>query len=51
MSELVAVVLAAGLGKRMKSAAPKVLHPIAGRPLVHYRVAAALDTGADRLCL
>mgnify|MGYP001339520439 CR=1 FL=1 len=47
MSQLVAVVLAAGLGKRMKSASPKVLHPIAGRPLVHYPVAAALLSGAD----
>jgi len=46
MSDLVAVVLAAGLGKRMKSSAPKVLHSIAGRPLVHYPVSAAIETGA-----
>jgi bifunctional UDP-N-acetylglucosamine pyrophosphorylase / glucosamine-1-phosphate N-acetyltransferase len=42
-----AVVLAAGQGTRMKSALPKVLHPIAGRPLVHYVVRAALAAGAD----
>lgn len=30
------VVLAAGLGKRMRSALPKVLHPIAGRPLLFH---------------
>jgi bifunctional UDP-N-acetylglucosamine pyrophosphorylase / glucosamine-1-phosphate N-acetyltransferase len=31
---IIAVVLAAGKGKRMKSDLPKVLHPIAGRPLI-----------------
>lgn len=30
------VVLAAGLGKRMKSDLPKVLHPILGRPMIFY---------------
>lgn len=37
-----AVVLAAGQGTRMKSALPKVLHPLAGRPMVGW-VLAALD--------
>ena len=31
---LAAVVLAAGQGKRMRSSRAKVLHPVAGRPLV-----------------
>ena len=31
-----AVVLAAGLGTRMKSAHPKVLHPLCGRPMLAY---------------
>ncbi|RMD83217.1 MAG: UDP-N-acetylglucosamine diphosphorylase/glucosamine-1-phosphate N-acetyltransferase [Candidatus Dadabacteria bacterium] len=31
---LAAVVLAAGEGKRMKSAVPKVLHPVAGKPMI-----------------
>jgi bifunctional UDP-N-acetylglucosamine pyrophosphorylase/glucosamine-1-phosphate N-acetyltransferase len=48
MSQLTAIVLAAGQGKRMKSALPKVLHPIAGRPLLHFSVAAALQAGAER---
>jgi len=48
MSRLTAVVLAAGLGTRMKSALPKVLHPIAGRPLLHYAVRAAFDAGVER---
>ena len=33
---IIAVILAAGKGKRMKSDLPKVLHPIAGRPLITY---------------
>ena len=41
-----AIVLAAGQGTRMKSSLPKVLHPLAGRPMVHYVVQAALDAGA-----
>ena len=39
------IVLAAGEGSRMRSAMPKVLHPVAGRPLVEHavRAAAGLD--------
>src|SRR5262249_55630804 len=33
----------------MKSATPKVLHAIAGRPMIHYPVRAALEAGADRV--
>ena len=33
-SETHVVVLAAGQGTRMKSSLPKVLHPIAGRPMI-----------------
>ena len=40
-SPLNVVVLAAGQGKRMHSALPKVLHPLAGRPVVSYVIAAA----------
>ena len=35
------VVMAAGLGKRMRSARPKVLHPIAGRPMLAHVLDAA----------
>jgi bifunctional UDP-N-acetylglucosamine pyrophosphorylase/glucosamine-1-phosphate N-acetyltransferase len=42
----VGIVLAAGQGTRMKSATPKVLHAIAGRPLVAWAVGAALEAGA-----
>ena len=45
-----AIILGAGEGKRMKSDRPKVLHEIAGRPLVSWVVRTALDAGASR-CL
>ncbi|HKQ67860.1 MAG TPA: NTP transferase domain-containing protein, partial [Polyangiaceae bacterium] len=47
MLKLAAIILAAGQGTRMKSATPKMLHPLAGRPLIHYSVRAALDAGAS----
>lgn len=49
MSELVALVLAAGASRRMKSPLSKVLHLVAGRPLLHYPVAAARAAGASRV--
>ena len=38
-----AVILAAGLGTRMKSALPKALHPIAGRPMLSHLLASAAE--------
>ncbi len=46
-SDACAIVLAAGLGKRMKSAIPKVLHEVAGKPMVYWAIRKALDAGAD----
>jgi bifunctional UDP-N-acetylglucosamine pyrophosphorylase / glucosamine-1-phosphate N-acetyltransferase len=43
------VVLAAGEGTRMKSAIPKVLHPVGGRSLIHHAVAAAAVLVPDHL--
>jgi len=42
-----AVVLAAGLGTRMKSRVPKVLHPLAGRPMLAHLLAAISPLGLD----
>ena len=39
--KITAVILAAGQGTRMRSALPKVLHPLLGRPLVLYSLEAA----------
>jgi bifunctional UDP-N-acetylglucosamine pyrophosphorylase/glucosamine-1-phosphate N-acetyltransferase len=39
MMQATAVILAAGLGTRMKSALPKALHPIAGRPMLRHLLA------------
>lgn len=36
--QISSVILAAGQGTRMKSKLPKVLHPIAGRAMIHYSV-------------
>lgn len=47
MTRKAAVVMAAGLGTRMRSATVKVLHPVAGRPMVHYPVRMALELGCD----
>ena len=41
-----AIVLAAGEGTRMRSALPKILHPICGQPLIAWPVAAARQAGA-----
>ena len=37
----VAVILAAGLGTRMRSSLPKVLHPVCGVPMLAYVIDAA----------
>jgi bifunctional UDP-N-acetylglucosamine pyrophosphorylase / glucosamine-1-phosphate N-acetyltransferase len=41
------VVMAAGKGTRMKSALPKVLHPLAGRSLLHHVLATTAGLGAS----
>jgi bifunctional UDP-N-acetylglucosamine pyrophosphorylase/glucosamine-1-phosphate N-acetyltransferase len=43
------VILAAGEGTRMRSALPKVLHPICGRPMILWPLLAARAAGAERV--
>ena len=43
-----AIVLAAGRGKRMKSKLPKVLHPVCGRPMVEHVLQAVKEAGCER---
>jgi bifunctional UDP-N-acetylglucosamine pyrophosphorylase/glucosamine-1-phosphate N-acetyltransferase len=59
-SPIAVVVLAAGAGTRMKSALPKVLHPMAGKPMVRHvldtvgrlkpdRIVGVIAPGADQV--
>jgi bifunctional UDP-N-acetylglucosamine pyrophosphorylase / glucosamine-1-phosphate N-acetyltransferase len=41
-------ILAAGLGKRMMSDKPKVLHEIAGRPMLDHLLSSVMALGPDR---
>lgn len=47
----VAIILAAGLGKRMKSRQAKVLHPVAGRPIIRYSLDLVRSLGVDRILM
>jgi bifunctional UDP-N-acetylglucosamine pyrophosphorylase/glucosamine-1-phosphate N-acetyltransferase len=49
VTEPVVVILAAGQGTRMRSATPKLLHPLCGRPMIEWPVAAARSAGAHRI--
>ena len=45
----VAIILAAGQGKRMKSDKAKVLHEVCGQPMIRYVVDAARGAGAKTI--
>src|SRR4030067_307196 len=51
MKNLAAVVLAAGKGTRMKSEKPKVLHEIAGKPMLFFPVNLLKNSGAGKIVL
>src|SRR3954451_4534335 len=42
------LIMAAGRGTRMRSELPKVLHPVCGKPMVEWVIAAARAAGAER---
>jgi len=45
------VILAAGQGTRMKSARPKVIHPLAGRPMSQHVVETSRQLQPDQIIL
>lgn len=45
------LIMAAGQGTRMRSAVPKVLHPVCGRAMVAWPIAAAREAGAGRIAV
>lgn len=45
------LILAAGRGTRMHSGLPKVLHTLAGKPLIGHVVDAAQELGAAKVCV
>jgi bifunctional UDP-N-acetylglucosamine pyrophosphorylase / glucosamine-1-phosphate N-acetyltransferase len=49
LSEVAAIVLAAGKSTRMRSELPKVLHEICGRPMLSYVLSACRLSGVDRI--
>ncbi len=49
MSEVMAVVLAAGKSQRMKSELPKVLHEVCGKSMVDHVLDAAREAGAKKI--
>ncbi|QXE89829.1 bifunctional UDP-N-acetylglucosamine diphosphorylase/glucosamine-1-phosphate N-acetyltransferase GlmU [Geomonas subterranea] len=51
MKKISAIVLAAGMGTRMKSGLVKVMHPVAGSPMIDWSVAAAFAAGVERCVL
>jgi len=51
MKNLAAVVLAAGKGTRMKSEKPKVLHIVAGKPMLFFPVNLLKNSGAGKIVL
>jgi bifunctional UDP-N-acetylglucosamine pyrophosphorylase / glucosamine-1-phosphate N-acetyltransferase len=45
------LIMAAGEGTRMRSSLPKMMHPVCGRPMVAWPIAAAAEAGADRIAV
>ena len=48
MSAITSVILAAGQGKRMNSSLPKVLHPLAGKPMISYSLDIVISLGIEK---
>lgn len=51
MRKLKTVILAAGMGTRMKSDKPKCLHEVLGYPMLYYVIRAARECGSNDICV
>jgi bifunctional UDP-N-acetylglucosamine pyrophosphorylase / glucosamine-1-phosphate N-acetyltransferase len=51
MSDFAVILLAAGLGKRMNSALPKVLHPLGGKPLIGHVLQSARSLEPQKIAV
>jgi bifunctional UDP-N-acetylglucosamine pyrophosphorylase/glucosamine-1-phosphate N-acetyltransferase len=51
MGDIAALILAAGMGTRMKSGLVKVMHPLGEKPMIAWPVMAARAAGAERIIL
>jgi len=51
MAELLSIILAAGEGTRMRSAIPKLLHPVGGLPIIGHVVRAAVGAGSTKVAM
>ena len=47
--QFTALIMAVGQGTRMRSALPKVLHPVCGKPMVEWVIDAPREAGAARV--
>jgi bifunctional N-acetylglucosamine-1-phosphate-uridyltransferase/glucosamine-1-phosphate-acetyltransferase GlmU-like protein len=48
---LFSLIMAGGLGKRMNSELPKVLHTIKEKPMICYVIDRALDLNSDKILI
>ena len=51
MNEVGVIILAAGLGRRMKSSLPKVMHPLSGKPLLLHVLTTALRLKPEKVAI
>jgi len=51
VSQIDIVILAAGMGKRMRSTLPKVLHPLAGKPILSHVLDTAHTLSPEKICV
>ena len=50
-TDLITVIMAAGKGTRMGSELPKVLHPLAGRPMIRHVLQTAQELNSRRIII